>query len=336
MERMAFESTLDRDAGLLSPGAMRLIYFDHRVDAGELSPGRFEPDLSFFADESFGLMTKDDRTLFTIYDLSTIYEKRIVAGFGGVHTFDPKSKLFSRTDAAFGDFAQLIKEEWSRAVCIIEGEVRGVNPTLADEQIFALHGELGKAEALARRVGMEVVGAEPMLGLNHLARKYGVFPVLDYLSLRLLPQYHLLAPEQRPAPNTYIISVFRNRPYLSSLRYLQGIDSYIFRLADGNLPHDRPWPDREECLRETTYEYIVKIPEDKRTITQQIAFEHNLQRDRRLYSDILRYSGEGKHVWVNYGDVHLRALDAALRSDEYWMRVARRDAHSKFVSPNRR
>lgn len=327
------------DAGLLWPNGMEGLYYDHRVDAGELALGDFQPDLSFFSDDGFRRIRNnpDERIIFETYDMSTISQKRFVVGFGGVHSHDPQGKLFASAGDAFDKFIKIIDGERERAICILEGGIRGVDLTWSDKRIFALHGEIGMMEALARRAGIRVTGAEPLLGLNFLAKEYGAGPVLDYMKYRLYPQLHLIDRRLRPNPSAYVASVFRSRPYLSSFRYLAGIDEYIQELEADALSPAAPLPDREECLRQTTYEYIVDVPEDQRTITQEIAYRHNWQRDRRLYSDTLLYSGHfGLHVLYSSGDVHIRALHEAHRSDAENMRIGRGSANKRLVFPPRR
>ncbi|HZM64240.1 MAG TPA: hypothetical protein VFB59_03855, partial [Candidatus Saccharimonadales bacterium] len=216
--------------------------------------------------------------------------------FGGEHDFDPENVLFNQTANALDYFINLVGDDTHKAILIVEGEERHVPVSLSDKHIFAMHGEIGMAEAIAKRAGIRVVGAEPLPGLDVLAQKYSSKEVFHYLSLRLLPQWYLIDSKYRNPPNVYIASVFRNRPHLERLKYLADVDDYVQALLREDyfsLPYGVSMPDRFECLKQTTYEFIATIPKEDRTITQHIAFEHNLQRDRRLYYDITRYLHEG-------------------------------------------
>lgn len=253
------------------------LYYDPLIDAGEYAPGDFEPDLSFFLDPNFQRLTDDERVIFAKYDLSTVYQERYAVGFGGVHNQNPTNALFGRTKDAFASFLEIIKGETERAVFNIEGGVRDVDLSLTDEHIFEIFSEVGMMQALAQRAGIRVRSAEPFAGLSFLAKKHGAISVLHYLTYRLRPQWEKLDPTGRPPFKSYVVNIFRSRPYLSRLRHLDWVDGYIQQLAfygtPDDLPYGGPVPNGEECLKQTTLEYIIKIDTDQRTPVQTVAYE---------------------------------------------------------------
>jgi hypothetical protein len=300
-------------------------------------PQGFPPDFSFILRPDYGNNDPKAKCVSRVYDLGN---GQVLLGTGGNHSYKTSAPVVDEVRNAWGGFMELTGGE--NSIAVVEGRVRNVDFTMNDEEVVSLHGEVGLSEAFARRAGVEVRSCEPHSEMwVGLAKKYGNKARAAYWAYRVIPQWCGMDDKVRPPLDEYIYQALE-RQYEQiandeiegdndnaqwgfsqvsdlwqdySMHYTLGLDaSYMVPL--GQL---RPSEElAQTMINHTTHGPILRtIAPSERTLMHNLVIQANFIRDTCLIEEIINLAHQGKNVFYNYGEIHIRALDVPMRQLQY-------------------
>lgn len=244
----------------------------------------------------------------------------LIMGIGSHHSSDIAHPSYQASREITLEFLQ--KTQGGERVVIVEGGLRDVDPLMADEDIFSHpeREEIGYVQALAMREEVEVISAEPDDAIfADLAQKYGASAVLDYLAWRMQPQLARNPNPDKPSLEafmTYALETFRMR--LQDFPEFTQAD-FSYEALCQRFAEYFPGLTFEAVASEGT-EFIINQTDHRRIVAaelpltpvQEVALEHNKNRDRHLLATIIAQIFLSRHVLFVCGESHARIIEEQL------------------------
>lgn len=288
-------------------------------------PG-FEPDVLELHPDILDAIPLDERAVFRQFEVGVHPDgsPQLITAFGGEHSHDPSSLLLRQTKDMCSAIVEAVTNIDS-LTAFFEGRIREPDLSLSDEDIFAIHGELGLSEAKLRLAGAKDLRCfEPDNGaLVRIAEELGFDAVSDYLIARMLPQWLDMSEAHRPPLPTYLMhTICQGYPEIAlDPRNNEGggaILGFQRRLNELGFPllgEIVLSPELRVFMREqTTLLPALRVPRLRRTLMQQVAVAFNMSRQVSLINLAIDVAITGRDVVISCSDIHVRAATQAFEA----------------------